>query len=125
MLSFRPGFDTVISLAGDAAVKLQPGMIDAAISGGVRHFYPSELSTDFSYGDIGKKRWFRDKVATREHLRDRAREVPGFVYTLLMTGGFTEYAPSLFNNVDVEKHTASPYGRPDALMTVTAIPEYV
>jgi hypothetical protein len=64
-LSFRPGFDTVISLAGDAAVKLQPGMIDAAISGGVRHFYPSELSTDFSYGDIGKKRWFRDKVETR------------------------------------------------------------
>ncbi|KAJ7330836.1 hypothetical protein DFH08DRAFT_966590 [Mycena albidolilacea] len=67
--------------------------------------------------------FFRDKVATREHLRDRAREVPGFSYTLLMTGGFTELAPSSFNNVDVEKHTASPYGSPDALVTLTAMPD--
>jgi hypothetical protein len=106
-------------------MKLQPGMIDAAIAGGARHFYPSELGTDISYGDIGKKRFFRDKVATREHLHDRAREVPGFAYTLLMTGGFTELAPSSFNNVDVEKHTASPYGSPDALVTLTAMPECV
>ncbi|KAJ7870912.1 hypothetical protein B0H14DRAFT_3083842 [Mycena olivaceomarginata] len=102
------GFDTVISLASNAAMKLQPGMIDAAIAGGVRHFYPSELGTDISYGDISKKHFFRDEVATREHLRDRAHEVPGFAYTLLMTGGFTELAPLSFNNVDVEKHTVSP-----------------
>ncbi|KAJ7921431.1 hypothetical protein B0H13DRAFT_1708208 [Mycena leptocephala] len=119
------GFDTVISLAGNIAMKLQPGMVDAAIAGGVRHFYPSELGTDISYGTIGKKRYFRDKVAIREHLRQRAREVPGFAYTLLMTGAFTEFAPSLFNNVDVEKHTASPYGSPDALLTVTAMPDIV
>jgi hypothetical protein len=36
-------------------MKLQPGMVDAAIAGGVRHFYPSELGTDISYGAIGKK----------------------------------------------------------------------
>ncbi|KAJ7330837.1 hypothetical protein DFH08DRAFT_966591 [Mycena albidolilacea] len=51
------GFDTVISLAGNAAMKLQPGMIEAAIAGGARHFYPSELGTDISYGNIGKKRF--------------------------------------------------------------------
>ncbi|KAJ6527151.1 hypothetical protein B0H19DRAFT_1275456 [Mycena capillaripes] len=116
-------FDTVISLAGNVALKLQPGMIDAAIAGGVRHFYPSELGTDLSYGAIGKRRYFRDKIATREHLRDRAREVPGFAYTLLMTGAFMEFGPSPFNNVDVEKHTASPYGVPDALISVTAMPD--
>jgi hypothetical protein len=64
-------------------MKLQPGMIDAAIVGGVRHFYPSEWGTDIARGDIGKNRYFRDKVSTREHL-----------YTLLMTGAFTEFAPS-------------------------------
>jgi hypothetical protein len=42
-----------------------------------------------------------------------------------MTGAFTEFAPSLFNNIDVEKHTASPYGSSDALISVTAMPEYV
>jgi hypothetical protein len=124
MLICPPGFDTVISLTGNTAMKLQPGMIDAAIAGGVRHFYPSELGTD-SYVAIGKRRYFRDKIATREHLRDRAREVPGFSYTLLMTGAFTEFAPSPFNNVDIENHTAVSYGVPDALISVTALPEYV
>ncbi len=51
--------------------------------------------------------------------------MPGFVYTLLMTGAFTEFAPSLFNNVDVEKHTASPYGSSESLISVTARPECV
>ncbi|KAF8149704.1 hypothetical protein K438DRAFT_1988728 [Mycena galopus ATCC 62051] len=119
------GFDTVISLAGNAVMKLQPGMIDAAIAGGARHFYPSELGTDIARGDIGKNRYFRDKVSTREHLRQRACEVPGFAYTLLMTGAFAEFAPSWLNNVDTEKHTASPYGKPDALITVTALPDIV
>ncbi|KAF8181874.1 hypothetical protein K438DRAFT_1975822 [Mycena galopus ATCC 62051] len=118
------GFDTVISLTGNTAMKLQPGMIDAAIAGGVRHFYPSELGTD-SYVAIGKRRYFRDKIATREHLRDRAREVPGFAYTLLMTGAFTEFVPSPFNNVDIENHTADSYGAPDALISVTALPDIV
>ncbi|KAJ6555940.1 hypothetical protein B0H19DRAFT_137879 [Mycena capillaripes] len=119
------GFDTVISLAGNLAMKLQPGMIDASIAGGVRHFYPSELGTDLAVGDIGKKRYFRDKTATREHVRQRAREVPGFAYTLLMTGAFTEFLPISMNNVDPEKHTASPYGSPESLITVTALPDIV
>ncbi|KAF8148979.1 hypothetical protein K438DRAFT_2086952 [Mycena galopus ATCC 62051] len=118
------GFDTVISLTGNTAMKLQSGMIDAAIAGGVRHFYPSELGTD-SYVSIGKRRYFRDKIATREHLRDRAREMPGFAYTLLMTGAFTEFVPSPFNNVDIENHTAGSYGAPDALISVTALPDIV
>ncbi|KAJ7760311.1 hypothetical protein DFH07DRAFT_884076, partial [Mycena maculata] len=118
------GFDTVISLTGNTAMKLQPGMINAAIAGGVRHFYPSELGTD-SYFAIGKRRYFRDKIATREHLRDRAREVPGFAYTILMTGAFTEYVPSPFNNVDIENYTAASYGAPDALISVTALPDIV
>ncbi|KAJ7476122.1 hypothetical protein FB451DRAFT_267629 [Mycena latifolia] len=117
------GFEVVISLAGNAAMKLQPAMVDAAIAGGARHFYPSELGADLAYGTIGKKRYFRDKIATREHLRQRAREVPGFAYTLLMTGAFTEFAASGFNGVDVEKHTARPYGMPEAQVTVTAMPD--
>ncbi|KAJ7140764.1 hypothetical protein C8R44DRAFT_827641 [Mycena epipterygia] len=115
------GFDVVISLAGQPTLKLQPGMIDAALAGGVRHFYPSELGADLSYAPVGKKRYFRDKVSTLEHLRLRAREVPGFSYTLLMTGAFTEVA--IYSAVDHEKHTARPYGMPDAKVTVTSIPD--
>jgi hypothetical protein len=119
------GFDTVISLAGNAAMKLQPGMIDAAIAGGARHFYPSEFGADIAHGALGKMRYFRDKVVTREHLRQRAQEVPGFTYTLLMTGAFTEFTASTFNGVDVGNHTASVYGSADARVTVTSMPECV
>ncbi|KAJ7147863.1 hypothetical protein C8R43DRAFT_524588 [Mycena crocata] len=117
------GFDTVISLVGNLAFKLQPGMIDAAIAGGARHFYPSELGSDIGVGARHKVRYFRDKIIMREHLVQRAREVPGFKYTLLMTGAFTEFTASSFNGVDVEKHTAEPYGRADAQVSVTSMPD--
>ncbi|KAJ6490746.1 hypothetical protein C8R47DRAFT_976968 [Mycena vitilis] len=120
------GFDTVISLAGNAIMKLQPGMVDAAIAGGARHFYPSELGADLSRLIVAKHRYFRDKAATREHLRQRAREVPGFAYTVLMTCAFTEVIISpMLSHVDVVKHTAAPYGTPDAPLAVTSIPDIV
>lgn len=117
------GFDVVVSLAGNAAMKLQPGMIEAAIAGGVRHFYPSEFGGDISVGDFWKNRYFRDKVVTRDHLAAKAKEFPDFRYTLVLTGPFTEYAVSSFNGIDFEKHTVEPYGRPGAELSVTAMAE--
>ncbi|KAJ7705013.1 hypothetical protein B0H17DRAFT_1039030 [Mycena rosella] len=117
------GFDVVVSLAGNAAMKLQPGMIEAAIAGGVRHFYPSEYGGDISVGEFWKNRYFRDKVVTRDHLAAKAKEHPDFRYTLLMTGPFTEYAVSSFNGIDFEKHTVEPYGEPGAKLSVTAMPD--
>ncbi|KAK7032669.1 NAD(P)-binding protein [Favolaschia claudopus] len=119
------GFDTVICVCGNATMKLQPGMIDAAIAGGVRHFYPTEFGSDLSYGTNGKIRYFRDKIITREHLRDRAKEFPGFSYTLVLTGAFTDWTASDFNQIDLKKHTARPYGVPEALVTVTALADVV
>ncbi|KAJ7456747.1 hypothetical protein B0H11DRAFT_2160926 [Mycena galericulata] len=115
------GFDVVVSLAGNAAMKLQPGMIEAAIAGGVRHFYPSEYGGDISVGEFWNNRYFRDKVVTRDHLAAKAKEVPGFRYTLVLTGPFTEYAVSSFNGIDFEKHTVEPYGKPGAELSVTAM----
>ncbi|KAJ7133457.1 hypothetical protein C8R44DRAFT_870849 [Mycena epipterygia] len=115
------GFDVVVSLAGNAAMKLQPGMIEAAIAGGVRHFYPSEFGGDISVGDFWKNRYFRDKVVTRDHLAAKAKEYPDFRYTLVLTGPFTEYAVSSFNGIDFEKHIVEPYGKPGAELSVTAM----
>ncbi|KAF7369782.1 NAD(P)-binding protein [Mycena venus] len=50
------GFEVVISLAGNAAMKLQPAMIDAAIAGGARHFIPSEFGADIAQNGIWKNR---------------------------------------------------------------------
>ncbi|KAJ7692091.1 hypothetical protein B0H17DRAFT_1179385 [Mycena rosella] len=118
------GFNVVVSLAANAAMKLQPGMIEAAIAGGVRHFYPSEYGGDISVGEFWKNRYFRNKVVTRDHLAAKAKKHPDFRYTLLMTGPFTEYAVSSFNGINFEKHTVEPYGEPGAELSVTATPEY-
>ncbi|KAJ7738358.1 hypothetical protein B0H16DRAFT_1761481 [Mycena metata] len=115
------GFDVVVSLAGNAAMKLQPGMVEAAIAGGVRHFYPSEFGGDISVGNFWQNRYFRDKVVTRDHLAAKAKEYPDFRYTLVLTGPFTEYAVSSFNGIDFEKHTVQPYGKPNAELSVTAM----
>ncbi|KAJ6523988.1 hypothetical protein B0H19DRAFT_972382 [Mycena capillaripes] len=115
------GFDVVISLAGNATLKLQPGVIEAAIAGGARHFIPSEFGADIAHDGMWKNRYFRDKVVTRDHLRARAKDTPGFRYTLILSGAVTEYTVSNFNGVDVEKHVARTYGYPEARLHVTAM----
>ncbi|KAJ7248090.1 hypothetical protein C8J57DRAFT_1140013 [Mycena rebaudengoi] len=119
------GFDVVLSLAGNAKMRLQPAMIEAAISGGVRHFYPSEFGTDITQDGVWQFRYFRDKVATRDHLAAMAKEVPGFHYTLLLCGAFSEWVAGEFSGVDLEKHTVEAYGYPDAENSVTALNDVV
>ncbi|KAJ7231155.1 hypothetical protein B0H12DRAFT_1029621 [Mycena haematopus] len=115
------GFEVVISLAGNATIKLQPGMIEAAIAGGARHFIPSEFGADIAHDGNWKNRYFRDKVVTRDHLRARANDTAGFRYTLILSGAVTEYTVSDFNGVDVQNHVARTYGYPDAHLHVTAM----
>jgi hypothetical protein len=114
------GFEVVISLAGNANMKDQPSMIDAAAAGGARHFYPSEYGADLSIPELANVRYFRDKHLTRQHLVKTVSKVPGFRYTLLLTGSFTEWAISDFFGVDIEKHTVETYGDSDAKINNTA-----
>ncbi|KAJ6572635.1 hypothetical protein B0H10DRAFT_2168683 [Mycena sp. CBHHK59/15] len=110
------GFDVVLSLAGNSVMRLQPAMIEAAIAGGVRHFYPSEFGTDISQDGVWQFRYFRDKVA-KEH--------PDFRYTLMLVCSFSEWAYSSFNGVDLQNHTIEAYGHPDAETSVTALSDVI
>lgn len=103
-------------------MRLQPAMVELAIAAGVRHFYPSEYGSDLNYGICVNLRYFRDKHVTRNHLAAKAKEVPGFHYTIMTTGPFTEWAISSLT-VDHENRTVTAYGRPDAEISVTSIPE--
>lgn len=55
-------------------------------------------------------RYFRDKHVTRNHLAAKAKEVPGFHYTIMTTGPFTEWAVSSFFGVDHNNRTVTAYG---------------
>ncbi|KAJ6560953.1 hypothetical protein B0H10DRAFT_1966757 [Mycena sp. CBHHK59/15] len=109
------GFDVVLSLAGNSVMRLQPAMIEAAIAGGVRHFYPSEFGTDISQDGVWQFHYFRDK----------AKEHPDFRYTLMLVGSFSEWAYSSFNGVDLQNHTIEAYGHPDAETSVTALSDVI
>ncbi|KAF2688549.1 NAD(P)-binding protein [Lentithecium fluviatile CBS 122367] len=118
--SFK-GFDTVICMLGNHAMKRQPAIIDAAVSAGVNEFYPSEFGSDISQGGYLTNRYFRDKQVTRRHLVEMAKRVPEFNYTYLLTGGFAEFALEPIFGTDIEKHTFTFYGTPDKQEPFTAI----
>jgi hypothetical protein len=124
MLNIKPGFEVVVSLAGNSNMKDQPALIDAAVAGGVQHFYPSEYGADLSQPALANVRYFRDKHTTRKHLAEKAKAISGFRYTLLLAGSFTEWAVTDFFGVDIEKHTVETYGNPDAIINNTASDEY-
>lgn len=106
-------------------MRLQTAMIDAAIKAGVTHFYASEWNSDISQPEIAEMRYFRDKQMVRAHLAERAKEHPDFKYTLFITAIFTEWSVLEFYGFDHENATAAIYGRPDARVGVTSMPEYV
>jgi hypothetical protein len=119
------GFSHVISVVGNALLRLQPAMIEAAITAGVTHFYPSEWNSDISQKEIYAMRYFRDKQVTRSHLAAKAKEFPGFKYTIFITAIFTEWSVLEFYGFDHEKQKVEAYGWPDANVGVTSIPEYL
>lgn len=119
------GYDTVISLAGNAIIRLQPAMIEAAVAGGVSHFYPSEFGSDVAQEALREYRYFRDKRVTRDHLVATARAYPDFRYTLVMTGPFTEWTIDRAYGVYRGDGRVEAFGSPDAPIDVTSIPEYV
>jgi len=104
-------------------MNLQPAIIDAAIAGGVKHFYPSEWGTDLSQPEIAEERYFRDKQTTRAHLVSAAKQHPDFKYTLMLNAQFTESIISSFFGFDNEKNELAVYGDPNARVGCTALPE--
>jgi uncharacterized protein YbjT (DUF2867 family) len=117
------GYDVVVSIVGNYLLKLQPAMIEAAVQGGVRHFYPSDFGSDVAQYELREFRYFRDKRVTRDHLVAKAKELPDFRYTLMVTGVFTEWTADEFYGVDVEAKKIATYGKAEAAISVTSIPE--
>ncbi|RAO70207.1 uncharacterized protein BHQ10_006219 [Talaromyces amestolkiae] len=116
------GFDVVISLAGNSIMIDQPQMIDAAIEAGVTHFYPSEFGVDIGQPVFLQERYFRDKLTTREHLRKRAREVPGFVFTEIIIGAFAEtFVLSDVFGLDRQGRTFTYYGDLDDVKSISSM----
>ncbi|KAF2121038.1 hypothetical protein BDV96DRAFT_641674 [Lophiotrema nucula] len=117
------GFTHVISAVGNDSMILQPVMVEAAVAGGVRHYYASEWNSDIAQREIHNMRYFRDKQAVRAYLRGKASRTPGFQFTLMVTGIFSEWAVDGFYGFDHDQNTARLYGSPDKRVGITSIPD--
>lgn len=102
---------------------LQPAIVEAAVAAGVRHFYASEWNSDIAQREIHDMRYFREKQAVRSHLRQKAASTPGFQYTLMVTGIFTEWALDTFYGFDHENFSARLFGEAGHRIGVTSIPD--
>jgi hypothetical protein len=121
--SLSLGFTHVISAVGNPLMILQPAVVEAAVTAGVKQFYASEWNSDIAQPEIQNMRYFRDKQAVRAYLRAKAAQTPGFQYTLMVTGIFTEWALDEFYGFDHEELTARLYGQPGRRIGVTSIPD--
>ncbi|KAJ7214076.1 hypothetical protein GGX14DRAFT_618286 [Mycena pura] len=81
----------------------------------------AEISILATTGRTGSLETSQRQVRHARPSRRKGQRIPDFRYTLILTGPFTEFAVSSFNGVDIEKHTAEPYGRPGAELAVTAM----
>ncbi|TVY44391.1 Isoflavone reductase-like protein [Lachnellula occidentalis] len=113
------GFDVVIAILGNHAIRNQLAQIDAAVAAGVRHWYPSEFGADLTVTGNWEERYYRDKVITRNYLQQKAAEVEGFGYTYVIYGRFTEWAPLPYFGIYPKQGKANIVGSPDMLQSLT------
>ncbi|KAF2093288.1 NAD(P)-binding protein [Rhizodiscina lignyota] len=114
-------FDAVIMALGNFGNYQQPLIIDAAIEGGVRHFYPSEFGADITVGENATQRYYRDKVLARNHLEKRAKDTEGLGWSYVTIGRFTEWGIRPYFGVNNKERTADIYGNEDGRQSLISV----
>lgn len=115
------GFDTVLIFLGNHALHLQPHIIDLAIEAGVRHFYPSEYGADILVGENRTQRYYKYKVAAREHLDARGKEIKDLSWTYFLLGRLTEWSVLSHFGFDNRTFSARIYGTPEGRQSLLAV----
>jgi hypothetical protein len=112
----------VIAL-GNNALNLQPKIIDAAISAGVRHFYLSEFGADLLAGDNWNQRYYKYKALTRKHLEEKGKYVEGLGWTYILVGRMTEWATTSSFGCDNKNRKAEDFGTENGRQSLMATNE--
>jgi len=89
----------------------------------VRHWYPSEFGADLTVPGNWEERYYRDKVITRNYLKQKAAEKEGFGFTYVIYGRFTEWAPTPHFGIYPKQGKANIVGSPDMLQSLTPVKE--
>ena len=113
------GQDVLVSAVGSEQLSAQARYIAAAKSAGVRWFVPSEFGGDSKLVGRGSLVPLYDTKLDVQ----AALQASGLDYTIVYTGGFSEYMLSPLLGVDIEDSTLTAQGGPQASFSTTPMTE--
>ncbi|KAF3400639.1 hypothetical protein DPV78_005408 [Talaromyces pinophilus] len=115
------GQDAVVSTVGDKGIPGQKLLIDAAITAGVRRFLPSNFGSNMSNPNSRKLPVFKGKVMIEDYLIEKSKTTD-LTYTLIYTGGFTDFAIPAKVIMDFSEYKPTIFNGGDSKFSCTSLP---
>ncbi|KAF2166486.1 hypothetical protein M409DRAFT_23124 [Zasmidium cellare ATCC 36951] len=114
------GFDIVIFAVGDDLCGKQIQFVDAAVEGGVRHFYPAEFGADLTHPLAPTEPYFTEKLRVRAYIESLVEKDASLGYTYVLNGIFADLLlQKNILSVSEDKKSAEFIGLPETLVTTT------
>ncbi|GAM34505.1 hypothetical protein TCE0_015r02132 [Talaromyces pinophilus] len=115
------GQDAVVSTVGDKGIPGQKLLIDAAITAGVKRFLPSNFGSNMSNPNSRKLPVFKGKVMIEDYLIEKSKTTD-LTYTLIYTGGFTDFAIPAKVIMDFSEYKPTIFNGGDSKFSCTSLP---
>ncbi|RMZ80971.1 hypothetical protein DV738_g2349, partial [Chaetothyriales sp. CBS 135597] len=115
------GVEVVVSVVASASAGSQNPLIDASIAAGVRRFLPSEFGSNTVNPKSEQLPVFQYKVETRKYLEAKARDHPGFSYTVVANGPFFDWGLQVGFFLNPAQHSAVVYNGGDVKFSTTTL----
>lgn len=115
------GQDAVVSTVGDKGIPGQKLLIDAAITAGVKRFVPSNFGSNMSNPNSRKLPVFKGKVMIEDYLIEKSKTTD-LTYTLIYTGGFTDFAITAKVIMDFSEYKPTIFNGGDSKFSCTSLP---
>lgn len=113
--------DAVVSTVGEKGIVGQRFLIDAAIAAGVKRFLPSNFGSNMSNPNSRKLPVFKGKVIIEDYLIQKSKTTD-LTYTLVYTGGFTDFAIPHKVIMDFSEYKPKIFNGGDSKFSCTSIP---
>jgi uncharacterized protein YbjT (DUF2867 family) len=113
--------DAVVSTVGEKGIVDQRFLIDAAIAAGVKRFIPSNFGSNMSNPNSRKLPVFKGKVIIEDYLIEKSKTTD-LTYTLIYTGGFTDFAIQHKVIMDFSEYKPKIFNGGDSKFSCTSIP---
>ncbi|KAH7022167.1 NmrA-like family-domain-containing protein [Ilyonectria destructans] len=115
------GVDVVVSTLGTESISIQPALINAAITAGVKRFIPSEFGSDTANQRTRNLPVYSQKVKVQDALVEKAKQHPAFSYTWVFNNAFLDWGIQAGFIINAKDHSATLYDGGDRPFSATRL----